>query len=148
MHGRGVYATATIRKGARISEYTGQHIPWDVAMDLPARDPKDPYHTFFFSLENGEVIDASVGGNDSRWINHSCDPNCETSEEDDRIFVSALRTIRAGEELFYDYKIVPADRRTKKLEKEFTCLCGSPKCRGTMLEPVAKKKAQRKKRPA
>ncbi len=61
------------------------------------------------------------GGNDSRWINHSCDPNCETNEEDNRIFVYALRAIRPGEELFYDYQIVPAERRTKKLEKEFAC---------------------------
>lgn len=135
VHGKGVYATATIRKGARIIEYTGEHMAWDAAMDLPPRDPKDPYHTFFFSLDNGDVIDAARGGNDARWINHSCDPNCETNEEDDRILVYALCTIRAGEELFYDYKIVPAERRTKKLEKEFACLCGSAQCRGTMIEP-------------
>lgn len=141
VHGKGVYATETIRKGARIIEYTGEHMPWDVAMDLPPRDPNDPYHTFFFSLENGDVIDASVGGNDSRWINHACDPNCETTEEDDKIFVYALRTLRPGEELFYDYKIVPAERRTKKLEKEFACRCGSANCRGTMLEPKKRKRA-------
>lgn len=135
VHGRGVYATATVRKGARIIEYTGRHLPWDEAMEGPPHDPKNPYHTFFFSLENGDVIDAGRGGNDSRWINHSCDPNCETAEEDDRIVVYASRTLRAGEELFYDYKIVPAERRTKKLEKEFACYCGSRKCRGTMLEP-------------
>jgi uncharacterized protein len=135
VHGRGVYATGTIRKGTRIIEYTGEHMPWDEAMDLPPRDPKDPYHTFFFSLENGDVIDAARGGNESRWINHSCDPNCETSETDDRIFVYALRTISPGEELFYDYKIVPAEKRTKALEKKFACRCGAPNCRGTMLEP-------------
>jgi len=134
VHGRGVYATAPMRKGARIIEYTGKHLPWDEAMELPARDPKDPYHTFFFSLDNGDVIDAGSGGNNARWINHSCDPNCETNEEEDRIFVYALRSIRAGEELFYDYKIVPAERVTKKLAKEFACHCGSAKCRGTMIE--------------
>jgi len=104
-------------------------------MDLPARDLDNPYHTFFFSLDNGDVIDAGTGGNDSRWINHSCDPNCETTEEDDRIFVYALRSLQPGDELFYDYKIVPAERRTKKLALEFACHCGSTKCRGTMLEP-------------
>jgi uncharacterized protein len=135
VHGKGVYATEPIRKGARIIEYTGKHIPWKVAMDLPARDADDPYHTFFFSLDNGDVIDAAKGGNESRWINHSCDPNCETTEEDDRIFVHALRSLRPGDELFYDYRIVPAERRTKKLAKEFACHCGSAKCRGTMLEP-------------
>ncbi len=140
VHGRGVYATAAIRKGERVIEYTGVHLPWKEAMDLPAREPKDPYHTFFFSLDDGDVIDAGRGGNDSRWINHACDPNCETTEEENRIFVYALRSIRPGDELFYDYKIVPAERRTKKLEKEFACLCGSPKCRGTMLEPKAPQK--------
>ncbi len=140
VHGKGVYATATIRSGARVIEYTGRHIPWKEAMDLPPRDPEDPYHTFFFSLDNGDVIDAGVGGNAARWINHSCDPNCETTEEDDRIFVYALRTLRAGEELFYDYKIVPAEPRTKKLAKEFACLCGTAKCRGTMLEPPKKRR--------
>ena len=142
VHGRGVYAVAPIRKGERIIEYTGKHMPWAYAMDLPARDPDDPYHTFFFSLDNGDVIDAGRGGNDSRWINHSCDPNCETTEEDDRIFIYAKRTIRPGEELFYDYKIVPAERRTKKLEKEFGCLCAAAKCRGTMLEPKEEAKAK------
>ena len=140
VHGKGVYAVAAIRKGERIIEYTGEHMAWDEAMELPPRDPKDPYHTFFFSLDNGDVIDAARGGNDSRWINHSCDPNCETTEEENRIFIYARRGIRTGEELFYDYKIVPAERRTKKLEKEFACLCGSEKCRGTMLEPKEKAK--------
>ena len=135
IHGKGVFAAATIRKGTRIIEYTGKHLPWKEAMKLPPHDPKNPYHTFFFSLENGDVIDAGVDGNESRWINHSCGPNCETSEQGDHIFIYALRTIRPGEELFYDYRIVPAERRTKKLEREFACFCGSADCRGTMLGP-------------
>ena len=144
VHGKGVYATTPIRKAERIMEYTGERMPWDDAMNLPARDRNDPHHTFFFSLENGDVIDAGRGGNDSRWINHSCDPNCETSEEDDRIFIYALRSIGPGEELFYDYKIIPAERRTKKLEQQFACLCGSAKCRGTMLESVEPKKEKKR----
>ena len=143
VHGRGVYATAPIRKGARIIEYTGRHLPWKVAMDLPPHRPYDPFHTFFFSLDNGDVIDAGRGGNAARWINHSCAPNCETTEEDNRIFVDALRAIHPGEELFYDYRIVPADRRTKALEKEYACLCGARQCRGTMLEPRARRQKKR-----
>jgi SET domain-containing protein len=134
VHGRGVYATMTIRKGTRIIEYTGERVPWKEAQKREAEDPANPYHTFFFSLHNGNVIDAGSGGNSARWINHSCDPNCETAEENGRMFVYALRTLRAGDELFYDYKLVPAERRTKKLEKEFACRCGSANCRGTMLE--------------
>ena len=143
VHGRGVFASESIRKGARIIEYTGRHLPWPVAMDLPPHRPNDPYHTFFFSLDNGDVIDAGKGGNESRWINHSCDPNCETREEKNRIFVHALRSLRPGDELFYDYMMVPAERRTKSLEKEFACLCGTRKCRGTMLEPKPRKKRQK-----
>jgi uncharacterized protein len=146
IHGRGVFATATIRKGTRIIEYTGKHRPWKEAEDDPPTDPRDPHHTFLFSLDNGEVIDAGIGGNDARWINHSCDPNCETMEhQGDRIFVHALRTLRPGDELFYDYKIVPAERRTKLVEKNFACLCGTQKCRGTMLEPRKRRKPRKRK---
>src|SRR3982751_4345015 len=106
VHGRGVFATRAIRKGTRIIEYTGKRVPWKEAQDYPPADPANPYHTFFFSLDNGDVIDAGNGGNSSRWINHSCDPNCETIEEDGRMFVYALRHIHAGEELSYDYKLV------------------------------------------
>jgi SET domain-containing protein len=131
VHGKGAFALQRIRKGRRIIEYVGERMPWHAASE----DPDDP-HTFLFGLTDGDVvINAAIGGNDSRWINHSCDPNCATEEEDDRIFVYALRAIRPGEELFYDYKIVPAERRTKKLEREFACRCGTANCRGTMLEP-------------
>jgi len=147
IHGTGVYATATFRKGARVIEYTGERLPWKEAMDLPPHDPAQPFHTFFFSLDNGDVIDAARGGNEARWINHACDPNCETTETDNRIFVHALRTIRPGEELFYDYKIVPAERRTKALEQGFACHCGSANCRGTMLEPPKKRKLKKKRKP-
>lgn len=146
VHGKGVYATRTIRKGTRIIEYTGARIPWKEAQERPPADPKNPYHTFYFSVDDGDiVIDAGTGGNSARWINHSCDPNCETIEEDGRMYVHAIRTIRAGDELFYDYKLVPAERRTKKLEKEFACYCGSAKCRGTMLEPLNKKRTRRRR---
>jgi len=148
IHGRGVFALEPIRKGKRIIEYTGRHLPWKEAMDLPPNNPKDPFHTFFFSLNNGDVIDAAVDGNEARWINHSCDPNCATEEDDDdRIFVYARRKIEPGEELFYDYKIVPAERRTKKLEKDFACFCGTAKCRGTMIDPPVKRKKRKRTKP-
>ncbi|MFL6585001.1 MAG: SET domain-containing protein [Chthoniobacterales bacterium] len=135
VHGKGVFAGRDIRKGTRIIEYTGTRVPWSEAQDWPPHDVDNPYHTFFFSLDNGDVIDAGKGGNSARWINHSCDPNCATEEEDNRIFIYALRHIRPNDELFYDYKLVPADERTPELEEEFACRCGAPNCRGTMLEP-------------
>lgn len=100
--------------------------------DAP-NDPDDP-HTFNFGLENGQVINPEIDGNEARWINHSCDPNCEAIEEEDRIFIYALRDIRPGEELFYDYALELDEPITKELAEEFACHCGRSKCRGTMLE--------------
>ena len=146
IHGRGVFATTTIRKGTRIIEYKGKRRPWKEAENDPPTDPRDPHHTFLFSLDNGQVIDAGIDGNDARWINHSCDPNCETMEEEgDRIFVYALRTLRAGDELFYDYKVDPAERRTRKVEQNYACRCGTAKCRGTMLDPPKKRRKRKPK---
>lgn len=139
VHGRGVYAREPIRHGRRIAEYTGQRLPWKEAMKREPSDPKNPYHTFLFSLDSGDVVDGAIDGNDSRWINHSCDPNCTTRERNGRVYVYALHDIWPGQELFYDYNLVPAERRTKKLEKEFGCLCGSENCRGTMLAPKKSK---------
>ena len=145
IHGRGVYAARPIRAGERIIEYTGELISWKEADRRPPSDPDDPHHTFLFSLDDGKrVIDANVGGNSARWINHSCDPNCETEETDSgRVYIEALRDIRSGEELHYDYCLIIDGKITKKLKRQYRCLCGAPKCRGTML---AKRKKKKKKR--
>ena len=143
IHGRGVYAARPIRAGERIIEYTGELISWKEADRRPPSDPDDPHHTFLFSLGDGKrVIDANVGGNSARWINHSCDPNCETEETDSgRVYIEALRDIRRGEELHYDYCLIIDGKITKKLKRKYRCLCGAPQCRGTML---AKKKKRKK----
>jgi hypothetical protein len=134
VHGRGVYAGRQLKKGERVIEYKGEVITWREADRRPPSDPDDPSHTFYFSLEDGKrVIDASVGGNAARWINHSCDPNCETEEDDGRVWIEALRDIRGGEELFYDYGLVIDERITPTLKKQYRCLCGAKDCRGTML---------------
>jgi uncharacterized protein len=148
IHGRGVYAARAIRRGERIIQYTGRIISWKEADDVPSSDPDDPNHTFLFSLSDGKrVIDASVRGNAARWINHSCDPNCETEEDDrGRVFIEALRDIKRGEELHYDYCLIVDEKLTKKLKREYRCLCGAQDCRGTMLAPKEKKKKKKKKR--
>jgi len=135
IHGRGVFATRTIRKGADIVEYRGRRISMEAADDLPDSDPNNPYHTFLFELNDGRVIDAGRGGNAARWINHSCRPNCEPYEDDDcRVFIAAKRTIEAGEELAYDYKLNVPGRRTPRLLANYACRCGAPRCRGTMVD--------------
>ena len=135
IHGRGVFATRTIRKGAEIIEYRGQRTSWEIGSERQGQDPNEPYHTFLFELEDGRVIDATVRGNAARWINHSCDPNCEAFEDDDgRVFIHAKRTIRAGEELMYDYRLQVEGRLTKAMLKAYECRCGTRRCRGSLLD--------------
>jgi SET domain-containing protein len=129
VHGRGVYAAQFIARGTRIIEYTGQRVP---DRDAP-NDANNP-HTFNFGLDNGEVINAEIGGNEARWINHCCDPNCEAIEKNHRIFIHAMRDIKSGEELSYDYALEIDEPITGKSRKLYECFCGSPDCRGTMLE--------------
>jgi SET domain-containing protein len=129
IHGRGAFATRKIRKGERVIEYVGERMPWEAASE----DPDDP-HTFLFGLSDGNlVINAAVGGNDARWINHSCEPNCEAVEERNRVFIFALRDLQPGEELFYDYGLEIDEPRTLETEKQFQCFCGAKACRGTLL---------------
>jgi SET domain-containing protein len=137
IHGRGVYAARRLKAGEVIIEYKGERISWKEADRRPSSDPDDPHHTFYFSLSDGKtVIDANVGGNAARWINHSCDPNCESDESDDgRVFIQAMRDIRKGEELNYDYALVIDERMTPALKRSYACHCGARKCRGTMLAP-------------
>jgi uncharacterized protein len=136
VHGKGVFALQPIKKGERIIEYTGQIITWPEALRRHPHDPADPHHTFYFSLDDGShVIDAKFGGNAARWINHACQPNCKADETEGRVFIEAVRNLKAGEELFYDYGLVLDERQTAKLKKQYECRCGTPKCRGTMLAP-------------
>ncbi|MBK1686543.1 SET domain-containing protein [Rubrivivax gelatinosus] len=136
VHGKGVFALQAIAAGTRLIEYKGELIGWPEALRRHPHDPAQPNHTFYFHVDDGHVIDANVGGNASRWINHACDPNCEAQQLDDgRVFIDALRDILPGEELFYDYGLVIDERYTARLKKEYACHCGSPNCRGTMLAP-------------
>ena len=146
IHGRGVFAGRMIRKGTCIVEYRGERISVKEAERRPDSDPDNPHHTFLFELNDGRVIDAAVRGNAARWINHSCTPNCEPFEdEDDRVFIEALRTIRKGEELTYDYKLSYPGRVSAKTREAYACRCGTTRCRGTMLDS---RKGKRSARPA
>ncbi len=135
IHGRGVFAVADIQKNERVIEYKGELITWAEALRRHPHDPEQPNHTFYFHIDDFCVLDGLVHGNWAKWINHSCDPNCESDHVEDRIFIKALRHIKAGEELNYDYGLTIDERYTPKLKKEFACYCGSKKCRKTMLAP-------------
>jgi len=142
IHGNGVFAVEPLKKGERIIQYKGllrthEEVDADVTGDVESG------HTFLFTLNDEYVLDANYKGNDARWMNHSCSPNCEAvieeSEDDDRtrdkVFIEATRNIKPGEELVYNYGITLAERHTPRLKKIWACRCGSRKCTGTMLQP-------------
>lgn len=135
VHGRGVFALQDIAEGEVIVEYAGKVISYEESQRRHPHDPAHPNHTFFFQIDGDRVIDGGDGGNSARWINHSCEPNCFAEEVDDRIFISALRNIHAGEELGYDYGLIIEERYTAKLKADYACRCGAAECRRTMLAP-------------
>lgn len=138
IHGRGVYAIAPIKKGTRIFEYIGERISHAEADRRYAEKQADDGHTFLFIASHRTVIDASVGGNDARFINHSCNPNCETSIEEingrNRVFIDAIRDIKPGEELGYDYQLTWESTDDPEELALYQCRCGAKRCRGTMLD--------------
>lgn len=148
IHGTGVYALARIKKGTRVIEYLGDRISHSEADRRYELKGDDDGHTFLFIASNRTVIDAGVGGNDARFINHSCNPNCETVIEGSRVFIDAVRDIKPGEELGYDYQLTWDSTDDPAELALYACRCGAKRCRGTMLdrEPLDKAKASGKKR--
>ena len=133
IHGRGVFAKGRLKKAERVIEYLGERISHKEADRRYADEHEWSPHTFLFMVDKKICIDATIGGNVAKWINHSCDPNCEIEEEDKRIFIHALRAIPPGQELSYDYNLVLDERHTLAAKKAHPCFCGSKKCRGTLL---------------
>ena len=144
IHGRGVYARRLIREDETVCEYKGEIISEaEVARRYP-ENMEGLNHTFIFGVAHDHNIDGGAKGNIARWINHSCEPNCDTYEKDKRMFVRAARDIRPGEELTYDYCIEAGERITKEVKSRWPCWCGAKKCRGTVLVPEPKPKKKRK----
>jgi SET domain-containing protein len=135
IQGKGAFAIRNIRKGTRLIEYLGQRISWRTADKRYDDEKMGRHHTFLFTVDDKTCIDAAVNGNDARFLNHSCDGNCEAITDRKRIFIEARRNIRAGEELLYDYQYERTEDHTEEDEKFYACRCGSPNCRGTILAP-------------
>ena len=132
IHGRGCFSTRPIKKGTRLLEYTGRRLRPQEANNLYHERPS----TYLFNLAGGQTVIDGTGT--ASLVNHSCEPNCKVTEEDERIYFFALRDIAAGEELTIDYKLGNSD------EREMPCHCDSRKCRGTMYSKA--EMARRKKR--
>lgn len=150
IHGNGVFAVRDIPAGAALIEYRGRVITQAQA-DRRYDGTTDTGHTFLFILNEDYVIDANRDGNAARWINHSCDPNCEavihehaSNRRLDRVLIESVRPIRSGEEITYDYGIVLEERYTPALKRIWACHCGKPDCTGTLLKPKPKAKARPK----
>ncbi len=137
-HGRGVYATRAIPAGTKIIEYTGELIS---EAEGERRYPtlpdghEEPEHTYLLTLDENRVIDANVGGNAARFINHSCEPNCEPIAYGDHMWIVAVRQISPGEELAYDYAIELDEPHTPARKRRFPCFCEAQTCRGSLLKP-------------
>lgn len=124
IHAAGCYTTTPIRKGERFAEYSGRRIHKDEADRLYENYPV----TYLFGLGDGTtVID---GFCTAMFINHSCDGNAETIEEDDRVWIVAIRDIPAETEITYDYCLYDGGD-----DEPCICYCGSRKCRGSMYSP-------------
>jgi SET domain-containing protein len=132
IQGKGAFATEFIPAGTRLIEYAGERL---TTAQTDARYPEegDRHHTFLFAIDDVVVIDAAVDGNEARFINHSCDPNCDAVVDDMRIWIEAIRDIEPGEELAYDYAYELEERHTPAAKKRYPCFCGSPNCRKTIL---------------
>lgn len=133
VQGLGAFATRVIPAGTRLIEYAGERL---TPAQADARYPDVPgerHHTFLFAIDDDVVIDAAVDGNDARFINHSCDPNCDALIDDSRIWIETIRDVAPGEELAYDYAYELEERHTPAAKRRYPCSCGSAKCRGTIL---------------
>lgn len=127
IHGRGLYASASIPAGRRVIDYTGERISAAEALRREA-DPSRPVITTVW-LDEHWAIDGAVGGNEAIFINHSCDPNCEFDFDGDGVAVVASRDIAPGEELTLDYAYDASGPRE-------VCACGAAACRGTINAPA------------
>src|SRR5450631_2739648 len=144
IHGYGVFALRRIRKGTTVTEYLGDRVTHEEADARYEDKAPNDNHTFLFTVDSKTVIDGGVGGNEARYINHGCDPNCESTTAKKRIYIEAVRTVQPGEELAYDYQIERDPADPANVDEIFACRCGAAKCRGSML--VAARKPRKKAR--
>jgi SET domain-containing protein len=132
-HGLGVFTTRPIKAGTCLLEYLGERISHTEAGRRYYAAATPDAHVLLFTVDRWTVIDGGVGGRAARYVNHSCDPNCEADIEQGRIFITSIRDIAAGEELTYDYNMDAPRPLPRDWRRRYGCRCGADGCRGTML---------------
>ena len=147
--GKGAFALQFIAPKVRLIEYTGERVSHEVAdARYAAEEAAGNHHTVLFSVDDKTVIDAGVGGNDARFFNHSCDPNCQSRIVRGRVYLETIRDIEPGEELTYDYEIPREGETDETARQKYPCFCGAKNCRGTLLLPAPKPRRKSKRRTA
>ncbi|MGV8169457.1 MAG: SET domain-containing protein [Candidatus Nanoarchaeia archaeon] len=150
IHNKGVFAAKDIKAGTKIIEYIGDKISKeesdrraDEQLERAKNNPEEEGHVYIFELDEEYDIDGNVPYNDAKWINHSCDPNCEVDIADGHIWIIAKKDIKKGEELSYNYCYDPDDF------EDSPCRCGSKNCIGYIVAeehwPEVRKKLEEKK---
>jgi uncharacterized protein len=144
--GKGAFALQRIPAKKRLIEYTGERVSHEVAdKRYEEEEAKGNTHTVLFAVDDKIVIDAGVDGNDARFFNHSCDPNCTSRIVRKRVYLYTLREIMPGEELVYDYEIPNEGESEEEALRKYPCHCGSDNCRRTLLLPPAKPRRKTKR---
>lgn len=141
IHGRGVFANVDLPAHARVLEYRGERIDRAEAFRRHG-DNSGLGETYLFAVNEDWLIDGCAGGNSARYINHSCDPNCEAviwvdidgDARRDRVYIETLRPIRQGEELSFDYALGLSHEISAADRERWRCRCGAVQCRGTLLQ--------------
>jgi hypothetical protein len=143
-HGLGVFTARNIPAGTRVLEYTGERISHAEAAVRYDDERETHAHTVLFTVDRSTVIDGGVGDGIARYLNHSCEPNCDAFVEDGRIFIESVCAIAAGAELTYDYRLRRPQPVPRDWRRRYACRCDTTRCRGTMLaRPPRRKKEER-----
>ncbi len=135
IHGNGVFASKNIKKNTKIIQYVGEKIPrseGDKRSELRLKtylDSKKTGSVYIFELNKKYDLDGSPLYNKARYINHSCEPNCEVDIKNDQIWISSIKNIKKGEELSYDYGF----NFDKSDYRDHVCKCGSKYCIGFII---------------
>ncbi|MBI2573367.1 SET domain-containing protein-lysine N-methyltransferase [Candidatus Woesearchaeota archaeon] len=134
IHNKGGYAACDIAKGTKIIQYVGEKLTKEVSnrrceeqVELAKTDPSCG-EVYIFELDDQYDIDGNVPYNTARFLNHSCEPNCRDVNDNGEIWIVAIRDIKKGEELLYNYRFGLDDFQ------DFPCRCGSPRCFGYILD--------------